>query len=92
MDRNQAFRGGTGGGFVGVGGVGSCKGKRKSLNVGVGGQQMKTVHQIACPKNLLRLFFRNSLSRLKITSESQDTKITGKGSLRAQRLKKLNLD
>ena len=32
MDRNQAFRGGTGGGFVGVGGVGGCKGKRKSLD------------------------------------------------------------
>ena len=31
MDRNQAFRGGTGGGFVGVGGVGGCKGKRMSL-------------------------------------------------------------
>ena len=32
MDRNQAFRGGTGGGFVGVGGgVGGCKGKRISL-------------------------------------------------------------
>ena len=31
MDRNRAFRGGTGGGFVGVGGVGGCKGKRKSL-------------------------------------------------------------
>ena len=31
MDRNQAFRGGTGGGFVGVGGWGGCKGKRKSL-------------------------------------------------------------
>ena len=28
MDRNQAFRGGTGGGFVGVGGWGGCKGKR----------------------------------------------------------------
>ena len=30
MDRNQAFRGGTGG-FVGVGGWGGCKGKGKSL-------------------------------------------------------------
>ena len=28
MDRNQVFRGGTGRGFVGVGGVGACKGKR----------------------------------------------------------------
>ena len=32
MDRNQAFRGGMGGGFAGVGGVGGCKGKRKSLH------------------------------------------------------------
>ena len=32
MDRNHAFRGGTGGGFVGVGGWGGCKGKRKSLD------------------------------------------------------------
>ena len=31
MYRNQAFRGGTGRGFVGVGWVGGCKGKRKSL-------------------------------------------------------------
>ena len=30
MDRNQAFRGGTGGGFVGVGGVvGLLQGKKK---------------------------------------------------------------
>ena len=33
MDRNQAFRGGTGGGFVGAGGVGGCKGTRKLLSL-----------------------------------------------------------
>ena len=32
MDRNQVFWGGTGGGFVGVGGWGGCKEKRKSLH------------------------------------------------------------
>ena len=31
MDRNKAFRGGTGGGLSGCGGWGGCKGKRKSL-------------------------------------------------------------
>ena len=31
LDRNQALWGGTAGGFVGMGGGGGCKGKRKSL-------------------------------------------------------------
>ena len=43
MDRNSAFRGGTGGGFVGVGGGG-----------GEGVVREKENHY---PKHLLRLFF-----------------------------------
>ena len=38
MDRNQAFRGGTGGGFVGVGGVGVVREKENHcFNVRVNG-------------------------------------------------------
>ena len=55
MDRNQAFRGGMGGGFVGVGGVGGCKGRRNSLPKlfsrgfsAYWGEQLKCCGNIVC--------------------------------------------